>query len=166
MTDFCDPYETPKPPALTTTRRPRVYVAASGRDLERPRLAIAALEAAGADITKDWTRQVEALGGMNGAHWRQARIHAVGDIDAVRRADAVLFLIPPPTGSPGAHVEFGVALALGVPVVVAHSPDAESQSIFYAMADVEANTDEVGVEAVLRLALRRAETTDPYGESR
>lgn len=71
-----------------------------------------ALKAKGWERTLDWTDQ-----GDVGPHRYAAT--ALAEIAAVREADVVIALLP---GGYGTHVEIGVALALGKPVIL-HAPD-------------------------------------------
>jgi nucleoside 2-deoxyribosyltransferase len=75
-----------------------------------------ALERAGHTITKKWWNE-----DWEPVTYRAHSVVALQRESSVRRAYA-LVLVPPNDGGTGCFIEFGIALALGIPVYVLH-PD-------------------------------------------
>jgi nucleoside 2-deoxyribosyltransferase len=82
-----------------------VYVATAYHNRQARDPVIAALAEAGITITYDWANEPEES-------LEQA---AQADFDGVAEADAFVVLLP---GGKGTHVELGIALGRGVPVVL------------------------------------------------
>jgi nucleoside 2-deoxyribosyltransferase len=121
-----------------------VYVAGASAEVDRAERVIAALRAAGINITHDWTpdvRAVEAAGGPTTLEDQERLDRALVDVAAVRRADFVVMLAPePPHASTGAGFESGVAYERGLPLVVAGSVAARRRFLFGALV-VEYESD-------------------------
>jgi nucleoside 2-deoxyribosyltransferase len=137
--------------------KPRVYVAAASGEIERARDVMCDLLAANFIVTHDWTPTVEAAiaSGIREAKLDDATCerHSRTDLEAVASADVVVFLAPTETAK-GAWVEVGHALALGIPVVIAHdSEERRRQSIFTRLGVMVAD-DEI-VETALSIAVAR-----------
>lgn len=138
-------------------RAPRIYVAGSSAQPERAAAAIAAVRAAGGEITHDWTVDVlnPAIGPQNWTAPRESALDwATKDMEAIGRSDAVLVLMPGPEARPsfGAGWECGFATALGVPIVASGAG-----SIFLVFAAEVCETDHFAVHAVLDRARRAME---------
>lgn len=88
---------------------------------EEVRLAQSLLKAKGHEITYDWTNDDADAGPLDEfmipENFEIARAIAQRDLNGVRFADLVLF-IPPKDGGRGCYTEMGMALALGIPVIV------------------------------------------------
>ena len=85
----------------------KFYVAGKFEDKERVRLAQSCIEAAGHEITHDWT-MAKAFGGP---------VEAKDDMEGVKDADALLFVnVDPDLPYAGSLVEIGMAIALKKPV--------------------------------------------------
>lgn len=110
-----------------------VYVAGSSAQLDRVKSVMVQLRALGHKVTHDWPSLVEAVGTANppDAELNQRRAWATEDLDGVYEADVLWLLMPANEPSFGAGVEFGYALARGLPIVVS---GCHSASIFTALA--------------------------------
>lgn len=95
----------------------KVYVAGSSNDLERVRAAQRRLRVAGAEISFDWTLDIELarVSGKTDADLSepQRAVASIGCLDGVRLA-RVFWLLAPPAHAPsrGAWGELGYAIAL------------------------------------------------------
>jgi len=109
-----------------------IYVAASSKQMDRAREAMAKLRAAGHTIAHDWVAEVEAVGSANppDATLEERWDWAIDDFAGIDRAD-VLWLLVPAEGGAGAWVELGYALAKRKPVICS---GCHERSIFTAMA--------------------------------
>lgn len=112
----------------------RVYVAASSKELERAKWAMAQVRALGHDITHDWVRCVEQEGEANpaAATLSQCQKWAWDDLEGVSNADVVWVLMPDQDGF-GAGVELGYALSNPYMRIICSGPT--RRSIFSALAD-------------------------------
>lgn len=130
----------------------KVYVAGSIPErTARAIPVIAALRASGVEITFDWTIDIQVDSNADDSDSALTdevrRRCAEADADGVRRADLLLLLAPDERGASGAWVEFGMALALGIPVVVSGAK--ARRTIFTSLAQRTFDTDD---EAVAHLA--------------
>lgn len=111
----------------------KVYIAGPSSDLDRVDRAIALLaHVEGVELTYDWTKAVRAereRGVTDDAlSFEDARRYATLDLRAIRQADLLWLLLPPPgSTSVGAWVELGYALAMGLRIVASGE---RSSSIF------------------------------------
>jgi nucleoside 2-deoxyribosyltransferase len=114
------------------SRRFKVYVAASSKQMDRASQAMAQLRAAGHEVVHDWPAIIEARGVANPLDATQDERWdwAIDDLQGVKRADVLWLLVPNEEGA-GAFVELGYALALGKPVIAS---GVYLRSIFTAMA--------------------------------
>ena len=104
----------------------KFYVAGKFEDKERVRLAQRCIEAAGHQITHDWT-MAKALGG---------RVEAIDDMEGVRDADALLFVnVDPDLPYAGSLVEIGMAIALDKPVYFINT-EHMARNVFYHLPGV------------------------------
>lgn len=120
----------------------RVYVAASSRELERAKWAMAQIRAMGHEISHDWVRCVEEEGEANpsAATLDQCEKWAWDDLEGVENAD-VIWLLMPDAGGFGAGVELGYAIGMDREIrIVASGPT--RCSIFTALADACYPNDE------------------------
>jgi nucleoside 2-deoxyribosyltransferase len=88
-----------------------VYIAAPYPEREAAIGIMMMLEAAGIEVTSTWLRGLDE---MNEEYARR-------DLTDVARADALVAWNPPgwwEKGTGGRHVEFGYALALGMPIIL------------------------------------------------
>lgn len=97
------------------------------------------LKAHGHEITLDWT--VEAADGKTGIDRQNyLALCAARDLNAVRRADVVIFIDVENTTMRGAYIEAGAALGLGKPVIVVGAKpgtlDLPGSCIFFALPEV------------------------------
>lgn len=95
----------------------RLYVATTLGNIEQGKRLRDALKGEGHEITYDW---MEHLDLREHESYEAMREKAQFESDGVSAADAVVLLLP---GGMGAHVELGMALASGVPVIVAAQGD-------------------------------------------
>lgn len=95
----------------------RVYVAGKWEDRERVRKIQQWLLAAGHEITCDWTCHDFGPDGVKGNE-EDFQAIALEDIEAVKRADAVVAVMERPYAYKGLYVEIGACLAQGTPVYV------------------------------------------------
>lgn len=121
--------------------KPRIYVAASSAELERARRAMDLVVAEGWELANDWVSTIQAVGEANPADASDEERSgwAVAAIEAVRKSDALWFLVPQVGHGRGAYVELGCAATLWIPIVV--SGPGRAQSIFTAYG-VPAATDD------------------------
>jgi nucleoside 2-deoxyribosyltransferase len=129
----------------------KIYVAASSRELPRVRRVMSELRAAGYVITHDWVPGVEAAMERGITEAKADDTHAFAaahaDLQGVADANCLVFLAPTES-SKMAWSELGYALALNIPVVVAHDDrDKRNQSIVTRLAHRHC-TDEDIVHAV------------------
>lgn len=126
----------------------RVYVAASALEIDRAKRAMAALRAAGVEVTSTWVQSIEAVGVSNprDASVEQRMGWAATCFDEIRRAHLV-WLLAPAKNAPtrGAWAEFGFAHASGKGIV---SSGDTKQSIFTALWE-EHETDEAALRSIL-----------------
>ncbi len=112
----------------------KVYVAGASKERhERAVPIINALLKKGIVITYDWTLDMKDFGPEYSDEYLTAKQriqYARADLDAVLRADYILFLTPE-NGSAGAWVEYGYAIASDIPVIVTGK---WHKSIFTSMA--------------------------------
>lgn len=120
-----------------------VYVAAGSKsDAPRAARVIERLRAAGVHVTYDWTLAV-----LSGADHRDPDV-ARAEIDAVRAAEVVLFLVPL-DGSTGAGFEVGVAYATGR-IILCSGPHV--RGFHFGSLLLELETDDEAVEMLARWA--------------
>lgn len=105
----------------------KIYVASSLENAAHVRRVQTALIAAGHTITYDWT--------VHGSVWTAgpARIREVAEAEhrGVVTADAVVVLLP---GARGTHIELGIALGAGVPVILVgeqYSSDGREPAFYF-----------------------------------
>ncbi len=106
--------------------KPRVYVAASSREIPRASSVMAKLESAGFIITHNWIPGVLDAFAKGIAESKSDDAHAESaaraDLDGVAAADLLVFLAPTDTSKMG-WTELGYALALGIPCIVSHDDE-------------------------------------------
>lgn len=127
----------------------KVYVAGASDEVARAERAIARLRGLGVEITHDWTPDVRAVAeraaGPLSLEDQERLERARVDVEAVRRADLVLFLAPdPPLATTGGGFEIGVAYILGKPVVVAGSHAARRRFLFGVLL-LEVESDDAAI---------------------
>ena len=109
----------------------KFYVAGKFEDKERVRLAQNCIEAAGHEITHDWT-MAKAIGGPD---------EAKDDMEGVKDADALLFVnVDPGLLYAGSLVEIGMAIALDKPVYFINTQHM-TRNIFYHLPGVYSAAD-------------------------
>jgi len=100
----------------------KFYVAGASKEMEeRAKPVMAALRQMGHIITRDWTKVIDKYGPNNEKGiltTEQLADHAWEDLMGVWNAQALL-LLAPQNPSTGAWVEFGAAVTLDIPVLVA-----------------------------------------------
>lgn len=111
----------------------RVYIASSLHNAAVVCRVAQILKEHGVDISYDWT-----------THGLIDDIDSLPDIgerekQGVLTAKAVLMILP---GRFGTHVELGIALGAGIPVVIWNSTELEEHKPFYYVAGVEMYQDE------------------------
>ena len=131
----------------------KVYVAGSSAEVERAERVIASLRAMGHVVTFDWTRSVREYRsqGYRDADLDDDRCAMIAseDLDAVRRADALLFLSPeePTTG---AWVELGCALNLANMAILVSGKTARN-FLFTRLADYIFDDDEAAIAGLANI---------------
>ncbi len=93
----------------------RVYVATRLENEAQARALGDALRARGAEVTYDWTVHGAVWNPDRRDRWDVLRRVATDEWRGVMAADVVVVLLP---GGRGTHVELGIALGAGVPVLV------------------------------------------------
>lgn len=96
------------------------YIAAALDDASAAEQLADALVAQGHAITFAWWRAPSLRDVDPTGLWREFRERANTEVTAVRRADLVIAILP---GGVGTHVEIGVALGAGKPVILLDAPD-------------------------------------------
>ncbi len=127
------------------------YVATAWNNRESARIAMQQIQAAGHYVTHDWTGMDGEQGPLESDETYFDRC-ALCDRIGVETADALILLAHPEAY--GAMVEFGMALAAGVPVYVVTHPQMRD-CIFYHLVEVEKVSSVA--EAIERAAARQAE---------
>lgn len=132
------------------TFQPRIYVAASGAEVDRASRAMRSLEAMGARIVGDWTAAILGQGREGTTMRPEDRVNAsVQQLVAVRHAHGLLLLVPPDEApSIGAWVELGVAWSTGIPIVASHPGPRLPFMASWALHDL---TDESAALRLLRI---------------
>lgn len=138
--------------------RGKVYIAGSSKEIPRVRKWIAAMRAAGYEITCDWTDDVEAAMKLGRPPTDdEARPLAIMDMNGVLNA-SILWMLRPErveTESRGAHTEIGIAIGWNEAIkrfgvdeerltMIASGGDAKN--IFTLLADFTFATDEEAFE--------------------
>jgi hypothetical protein len=119
----------------------KIYLAASSAEIERARTWHARLTIAGINVVSTWISVIDKVGATNptDATVEQRREWSALDLDEVRSADVLWFLVPPravPTR--GAWIEVGTAYNANKLLVFSGET---SQSIFCALG-MECATDD------------------------
>lgn len=96
----------------------KIYVAGSCGSIEDVRAAQRTLELAGHDITFDWTADANGIKDDWTRHSSQATKRAKRERVAVKDADIVVLIAPPPGRGLGCFLEVGMALASRTPVLL------------------------------------------------
>lgn len=118
------------PPLSKVVKNPRaVYVAAASSEIPRAQVVIAALRKIGFSITHDWTVPVLKYGPL-GAPPDVLQKEAMEDAAGVSAASWFV-LLAPAGPSTGAWWELGLAMAHGIPVLMA----GDSKCIFTRLLD-------------------------------
>jgi len=138
-----------------TPARGKVYIAGSSKEISRVRKWIAALRAAGYEITCDWTIDVEAAQKLGRLPTDEEAIPlAIMDMNGVLNA-TILWMLRPDTESTGVHSEIGIALGwneaikrfgVGEERLVTIASGGNSKNIFSLLADRVFATDEEAFE--------------------
>lgn len=101
---------------------PSVYVGTSLLNAEQAKKIITRFHAAGIQITYDWTVHGQVFDEDN------LRKYGVEELNGVKNADLFFMLHPARSGT---HVELGIALASGIPVVLVHDLNAERKTFYF-----------------------------------
>lgn len=119
-----------------------IYVAGKTDDWERVRQVQQMCERLGHNITYDWTKTVEEVGpdeGLTASEEFRCEC-AEYDRQGTRASDLLIMLCYP--GLCGTLIECGMAIGLGIPVLVLGEP--ERNSVFFSLRDVtQADTDAI-----------------------
>lgn len=119
------------------------YLASALANVGPARKLIAELEKHGWSCTYDWTLQWEkelkpdAIQDLRGLELKREILNA--ELNGVMEADVLILFLP---GGRGAHVEFGAALAQGIPVLIIYADEGALKGgynydcIFYLHEDV------------------------------
>jgi hypothetical protein len=104
----------------------KLYVATSFLNAPMAEKVMEQLRAAGCVITYDWTpyAKAECLTLVPG----DLEAIALAEVNGVSAAEALVFLAP---GRLGAHTELGVALGLGIPVVLVGTAEQRGECVFH-----------------------------------
>lgn len=133
----------------------KIYVASKFENTLAVQIMHRVLREAGHEITHDWT--VEDLAAENDP--ALAVRCAIDDVEGVEDADAVVLLMHP--NMKGAWVEFGIALARFIPIVVVGGPRFEC--IFERLPSVAHVDDATGALAALAAFERAGRALDAMG---
>jgi hypothetical protein len=114
----------------------RIYVAAKWEERARARAFMTRIEEEGHTVTHDWTKEDEAKADAAGLYYREC---AAADVRGAAAADAVVLLFHP--GLQGGLVELGIALGVGLPVVLVGAPP-DHRCIFYRLCEQVATEDQ------------------------
>lgn len=141
----------PKPP-----RPLRVYVAGGSSEVELVARYIAALRAAGVEITYDWTADVLLwrAAGSPQLTAEQRAAHARADLDGIERADLMWWILPS-AKSEGAALEVGVAIGSGKRIMVSGSvafDPGDGRAVFPSMIPERWDSHEAALAAIVSLA--------------
>ena len=148
-------------PAITTRKYvSSVYVAASSKEMPRAKRVMELLRKSGLIVTSTWCEEIDKVGQANPldaseddrVRWSET------DLNEVEAADCLLHLYPLVGSGFGSGVELGTMLTLrkhsepSSPKFVISVGENRRSSIFTALADVQCDTDDEGIAAVVRLA--------------
>lgn len=125
---------------------PRLYVATSLYNAEQAKELISFYRSKGVEITYDWTE--------HGLIEDEDQLPEIGvlETEGVRTADCMFMVFPCRTG---AHVELGIAIASGVPVVI-YLQGGEEFKPFYFVKGVSKYYDfEAAKQAVLDILFKK-----------
>lgn len=134
--------------SASTPRPLRVYVAGGSSEVELVARYVAALRAAGVEVTHDWTPHVP----KPGEPWHTPD-HARADIDGVERADLVWWILPAAL-SEGSAFEAGYALGRAKRSVVSGAW-AEHGRVFPSLLSELWSTHDAALAAIVSLAAER-----------
>jgi len=143
---------------MSTTDRPRVYVASTLANWRRVREICDKLKHRNITITYDWSQHGEAiyretdkvdLKGVNPDD--KLRAIALDEIKGVDTAHAVLIIMP---GERGSHFEMALAWRAGTPIILLTDKDsAERPTSFHLLPRVERTNDETAaIDRTIELA--------------
>jgi len=139
-------------PPDAAPRPMRVYVAGGSAEVELVARYVAALRAAGVEVTYDWTPDFlegrQRPGAPQPAEQRAA--HARADLDGIARADLVWWILPA-ARSEGSAFEAGVAHALGKRLVVSGARAAHGR-VFPELAAERWDSHDAALAAIVSLA--------------
>lgn len=121
----------------------RVYVSGSVHDTLRACAAMQELIEAGHEIAHDWTEWPGPKDGPDA--WNEA----TRQLEAITTADVLVLLVDPRLKA--GWMEFGAAVASGIPIVVVPDPDV-SASLWYVFENVWLLGDHTLAYAVGRVA--------------
>ncbi len=130
----------------------KVYLAGASRELDRIRPFVSVLDRSGiVQLTYRWWEAVEKHGvGRDHELTRdQAAGHALNDLDGVRSCQ-LFWVLWPENHSVGAPLEFGFAMASGIPTIVTGKN--VKACIFTALATYRDDSDALGMHEVMRRA--------------
>jgi hypothetical protein len=148
---------------MQNERQIKVYIAGSSQEVSRCERAIAYAETIGLHSTLDWTGSIRnALAAGVREHelpYEERNRLADLDLDAVRRADALVLLAPGRgTTSRGCWVELGYmiglchALNLRKPIFVVRVPETAYESLFEVKGtQIHATNDRHGLDLVAKM---------------
>lgn len=132
---------------------PRIYVAASSKEIPRAQKAMQLVRELGAIVIGEWTEPIAIAGDSEGTKQTDAEraLLSAEQLLYVSQADALVLLIPEVEKTVGAWVELGCAFGASVPCVAS----CVAPRLPWAAAWVEMRrTDEAAVRRALEVAIR------------
>jgi len=123
-----------------------IYIASSLLNSERIIKLMTRFRDAGIDITYDWTRHAA----VSNATDEELAWIGQQEMNGVIEAEALLLVHPARNGS---HVELGMALIAGIPVVILQEPDVqvEKKTFYYLKNVLKTTSEDEAFNAVMRI---------------
>jgi len=115
------------------SERGSVYLATSLHNSARAQALIRKLSGLGINITYDWTQHGQV-------HTEEELLaYGLAEERGVQQADLLLFVTPARNGS---HIEFGIARALGKPIVMLMEEPTELKTFYFLPGVVRCSTED------------------------
>jgi len=128
-----------------------VYLAGSSGEIEDVERNMAALRAAGVEITCDWCAAIREAGDANPRYDAALRLScSQRDLEGVFNADIFWLMVPGEKGSAGAYVELGYAITMEHARIVVSGD--YRKCIFTSMSDNQFDTHEEALAFIIEQA--------------
>lgn len=127
-----------------------IYIASTLSNAPRVQRLRDQLAKYGIGLTYDWTAHNDGMAYVPDSMPEEKQQTALREVDGVRRARAVLVIMP---GRMGTHFEFGMAWALEKPIVwLDDNPPPDASPCFHFLPGlIKCNTESAAIRAVLHL---------------